>query len=436
MIKSCRHIQEAIYFGPDEIRTCCQRFFYKGKMKGDACLITTMEPTKVSYQEILEAKRALLEKINNDEESPCKGCPQIELKDWPAIEASELKTISVENHSLCNMKCTYCSPLYFGGVSPKYDVLTATKDAPISKTEKVLLWGGGEPTARPDFEALFEELSGIFQPQTQRIFTNAIIYSESIQRSIDNHKTFITTSIDAGTEGTFEKVRKNKGFRKVLANLKKYASRNPEMVTVKYILTEANSEIHELDQFISSIKDSELELCHFLISTDFKAQKLSDEILYSGLYLYCKLYLSGIRAINLDDHFFNRVKKRSSLFELLGQLSVDLGHCTSWLEELDQKFSTGSVRKVVLWGSGQQSELLYKRITGHAKKRYEVLGVTDSSQNRWGCKVGSHIVENPTKFDFDNCGIIIASSNYYGEIYGQIIRCGISRDAILPNIFL
>lgn len=32
---SCRFLQRAIYYAPDELRHCCKRYYYKGKMMGD-----------------------------------------------------------------------------------------------------------------------------------------------------------------------------------------------------------------------------------------------------------------------------------------------------------------------------------------------------------------------------------------------------------------
>ena len=32
---SCKDIEGSLYIAPNEIRACCQRFFYKGEMRGD-----------------------------------------------------------------------------------------------------------------------------------------------------------------------------------------------------------------------------------------------------------------------------------------------------------------------------------------------------------------------------------------------------------------
>ena len=35
----CKDIEKSLYIAPNEIRSCCQRFFYNGKMRGDAQLL-------------------------------------------------------------------------------------------------------------------------------------------------------------------------------------------------------------------------------------------------------------------------------------------------------------------------------------------------------------------------------------------------------------
>ena len=43
MYKTCRDIENSLYIAPNEIRSCCQRFFHKGKIRGDAKLIKIKE---------------------------------------------------------------------------------------------------------------------------------------------------------------------------------------------------------------------------------------------------------------------------------------------------------------------------------------------------------------------------------------------------------
>ena len=107
--KSCIHLQRSIYLAPDEVRACCQRFFVDGVMKGDVVLIKLDGPGKISYEEVLSKKQTLLSRINSDrgDDTPCSGCPHLVTQEWPPLEEESLGTLSIENHSLCNMKCSY-----------------------------------------------------------------------------------------------------------------------------------------------------------------------------------------------------------------------------------------------------------------------------------------------------------------------------------------
>ncbi len=140
---SCKYIQKSVYCAPNEIRACCQRYFVDGKLKGDVSLVTVNEKRNVSYKEIIEAKKSLVRGINNGTDERCNGCPYLKLDNWPEIENEELGGISIENHSVCNMRCTYCSEIYFGGIKPQYDIDFLLSDIPGVSTDLHIAWGGG-----------------------------------------------------------------------------------------------------------------------------------------------------------------------------------------------------------------------------------------------------------------------------------------------------
>ena len=50
--KTCKDLESSLYLGPDQFRACCQRFFYEGKMRGDAPLINlnkNSSPTALTF---------------------------------------------------------------------------------------------------------------------------------------------------------------------------------------------------------------------------------------------------------------------------------------------------------------------------------------------------------------------------------------------------
>ena len=106
---SCPALHHELYLGPDEVRTCCKRFFVDGEKKGDVVLKTIKPDEEITTEIILTEKQKLLSKINNGEKNDCDGCPFLERKKWPELTTLSVKHISFEHHSICNMKCTYCN---------------------------------------------------------------------------------------------------------------------------------------------------------------------------------------------------------------------------------------------------------------------------------------------------------------------------------------
>ena len=58
MYKTCKDLENSLYVAPNEIRACCKRFFFEGKMRGDAKLlnITKNNAQKRSYLDIFEKR--------------------------------------------------------------------------------------------------------------------------------------------------------------------------------------------------------------------------------------------------------------------------------------------------------------------------------------------------------------------------------------------
>ena len=56
---SCTALQSSVYFAPDELRHCCKRFFYKGKMKGDVKIFKVKKDQRsiIEPQKIIDAKK-------------------------------------------------------------------------------------------------------------------------------------------------------------------------------------------------------------------------------------------------------------------------------------------------------------------------------------------------------------------------------------------
>ena len=159
--KSCKDIESSLYIAPNEIRACCQRFFYKNEMRGDAKLLDIKDGKIPSAQNISYARSNLFESIQKNESESCNGCPFLyETDDKPNFD-NQINHLSIEHHSVCNLRCTYCSETYYGGKRSKYDVakfIQYLNEQKSFKNCKQVVWGGGEPTLDKTFDIIVEEI--------------------------------------------------------------------------------------------------------------------------------------------------------------------------------------------------------------------------------------------------------------------------------------
>lgn len=313
IMKGCSNISRAVYFAPDEVRTCCQRFFRGNELCGDVVLLKVRNLSESEIaQKIISSKQSLLQLINSDSPDPCTGCHS--LNDDP--ESILISHISIEDSTVCNMRCTYCSPVYYGGQTSTYDVskvLTCLSELGYLSDSCSIYWGGGEPVISQNFADKLRHIIGLQNLASLRFFSNSLIYSEELANVLSLGRGQLTTSIDAGTEATFSTVRKARNIRRVLSHLDNYISRaqNPLQVTVKYILTHENSLYDELESFISLyLSYPNLPLANLQISMDFKEATNSMALLSAALDLFY-LYTSRVRGDNayLDDHILHAISK-------------------------------------------------------------------------------------------------------------------------------
>ncbi len=124
---SCYDLHYSIFLRPDEIRTCCKRYFVNGQRKGDVVILKAKkEKFDISYSDIHKAKSRLHFEINRNNAPECAGCPFLSFEEW-GEPLTQLKYISLEYHSICNMRCVYCDTDYYGGKKPLYDVIGVIK---------------------------------------------------------------------------------------------------------------------------------------------------------------------------------------------------------------------------------------------------------------------------------------------------------------------
>jgi len=90
-------------------------------------------------------KKKIIKNLNEKKPTPCDGCPKIQYKAWS--EEIKINKISLEAHSKCNARCSYCSEMFYGGLDPNYDLefmLNDFRKNNFFDKKVAVTWGGGE----------------------------------------------------------------------------------------------------------------------------------------------------------------------------------------------------------------------------------------------------------------------------------------------------
>ena len=427
-MKSCTYLQSALFIAPDDVRTCCQRFFVRGQLKGDVSLNISPEAGALTYEAVVEAKNKLVTGINDGTDDRCDGCPYLQDADWDPIDQESINLISFEHHSICNMKCTYCSDTYYGGIRPQFDIIQFVDSVERVSPDLHIAWGGGEPTAIKDFERIFSSAQERFHPRTQRVFTNSLKFSPVVKEALDARRISITTSIDAGTARTFEQVRRSVGFTKVLAHLSEYSKNSPDLVTIKYIFTNQNHSSAELESFVHELERHDLLKCSFLLSTDYKLEKDIFKYLNNIMYLYFLLQERDAGALSLDDHIFARLKKRG--FSALNEAEAGAGNSREIGSRIQRYLDRFAGSDVILWGTGEFA----RRLLGNSsfRQKFNVVEVVDPTKDRHGRDFGGFEICPVTDVTDSDMNIVIGSVNFYGEVFNELKRMNVDRSRIVP----
>lgn len=429
--KSCKDIEKSLYIAPNEIRSCCQRFFFKGKMRGDAKLIDIEDGVTPTSNDIKKARENLFNKIQNDESESCLGCPFLYETDKPDF-SHEINHLSIEHHSYCNLRCTYCSEIYYGGKRSKYNVVEFIKylsDSKAFKNCKQVVWGGGEPTLDKSFELIVNEIDKYANPNIyHRVFTNSVRYHQAVTDFLKRDLIKIVTSIDAGTREKFKQVRGRDKFYNVFENLQKYSSYNPNRITIKYILTDENLDESELKNFVENCIKYNLEKCNFQISMNYKNEDLELKYLKSITYLMGYLKKNNINKFFCDDHIAARFKKLSEekkeiLIRYLKEKNFS-----------DVIIGEDILRNLNIYGAGDIAENLLNK-SSIAANNYNIR-IYDSDPKKIGTYLNGIKIEKPDEIIKNSDKIFISVAQSYDEIRSSLIKLKIDTNRIVSGLFI
>ena len=429
---SCYDLHHSLFLAPDEVRTCCKRFFVDGEMKGDVSLVRAVQdqPESISVEVLHQAKKDLYMDINRGTCEACSGCPFLEFKDWGYIDELKIEHLSMEYHSVCNMKCTYCSEEFYGGKQAMYDVENLVQSL-IEGGQmgglRSVVWGGGEPGIGKHFDAISTELANTYPQLKQRILTNCIKHSDTIGRLLEEDKANLLTSIDAGTKDTFIKVRKNKLFEQMWLNLKSYVGSKPHNVGLKYIFTDDNASVDEVRAFVDLVVEHELLECSVQISHDFKREHVEPSAAVSMILMYGLLTEAGCRLVYFDELLRQRLSgsedDHAFIMREIGALSVQ-----------DTLAAADRYERVILFGAGQNSKLLLE--TTHFFRTVEVDHFVDSTPEKIGHLFMGREVRHPDTLHESTLPVLISAVQNSPLIYDRYLAMGLDEGRLIKGLVI
>lgn len=185
----------------------------------------------------------------------------------------------------CQSKCIYCGVhssknsvlnkhLHAEGYEKMFKAIEWARDNNMIATDAVWQAASGEISIHPYKDRILD----LMKDETSKFLTNCFVFDEKIAEILSrNPQSSINLSIDAGTSGTWYKVKGVNNFHTVRENLTKYSAKAicPEQITLKYIILPGiNDNLVDYQGVIGIMKH--LNIKKLIISRDnrFRIEKL------------------------------------------------------------------------------------------------------------------------------------------------------------------
>lgn len=171
----------------------------------------------------------------------------------------------------CPLKCIHCEIQYDKTEKP---MMMSYKDFTYIMDQFDLVWAGnnalGEPWLNPDYPKMIKYLDEQLVPQ--EVYLTSFLLSEEQMKDFVRMHSFLFTkfSFDAATKETYEKIRVNSNFDKVVRNIKtldRYKHKKGKhwpQIEFHYLIMQQN--IHEAEQFIEFVDSLDIECSGIMFS--------------------------------------------------------------------------------------------------------------------------------------------------------------------------
>lgn len=227
--------------------------------------------------EIIKRRNKLIEDCKNGiYPENCMDCPNFIEKEWE--DNSQITKLSIFHWLHCNCECEYCfqAPLRKGfsdnvQKSMYYDAYPVIKElhdrnylAPAENFEFEI--GGGEVVILDEFPKLMDLMleHGYYFGY---VMSSGIVYSDTIEKMIQNPNTRFAVTISAGSREVFKKIKKRDKFDQVKENLRRYIEKAviTNKIGVRYIIDKGyNDTKKDVKDFLDTCEEigaQSIEIC-------------------------------------------------------------------------------------------------------------------------------------------------------------------------------
>ena len=290
---SCEWIEGGVGFNRGSLNTCLIAHHHRGMPR-----IAAYRGGPIPFSELVKKREEIREANRTGGHPDCAGCPHLKLREWPR-HAHPLRIVGIAHYAHCNIKCSYCflqtqDPGSFAEGLKPYSLLPVMKslieDGSLAP-DAIIDWGGGEPTAYREFDALFDLL--IAHGTFHYIHSNGVRLPEAIRRTPRPDRVHVVCSLDAGLPETYAAIKKVDALERVWRNLEEYV-RLGVNVTAKYIVMSENCAPAELDAFLERVRRA--GIADLIVDTDYNIANPSSEVVSGIGRLMHRARRSGLNA--------------------------------------------------------------------------------------------------------------------------------------------
>lgn len=273
IVKTCPYIEIGSCFSLDGIKCCVH-----GSMSSPLLINKDeLNNKEVTYETVVQRREELFEAVNglNDKypDANCMKCANLIEKEYKDVNFEYMggmalpASFNIQHYTECNQRCSYCcyaqKNLFF---KPQYNIIDFME---LFRKEGKLRGGnwidfsGGEPAMLKNFDEILKYLLDN-NVGTVDVYSNALLYSQSIYDALKENKIVLTTSLDTGIASTYKDLRGVNCFDKVFQNLIRYRMSGTKGLWIKYIVCDRNRTEDDLWSFIAAIlaiKPNKVMIC-------------------------------------------------------------------------------------------------------------------------------------------------------------------------------